>query len=74
MIESGLVEEAIRRAGTDTICPVPSLQEAYRNQCCGRVWWMIRDQLQEAGEIRAADLVQKWCGPGGGRKSGVGSK
>ena len=71
MIESRLVEEAIRRAGTDTICPVPSAEEAYLRQCCSQVWWMIRDQQQEVGETKAAGLVQKWCEPDWVRESGA---
>jgi len=35
---------------------------------------MIRDRLVEHGEVRAADLVQKWCGPDWVWKSGVGTK
>lgn len=70
----GLVEEAIQRAKTDTICPVPSAEDAYLRQCCDRVWFMIRDRLVEHGEVRAADLVQKWCGPDWVWKSGVGTK
>ena len=69
MITSGLVEEAIRRAGTDTITPVPSLQEAYLRQCCDRVWTTLRDQLAEVGETRAAALIQTWCEPEWMRKS-----
>lgn len=58
-----LVDEAIRRAGTDTICPVPTAEEAYLRQCCDRVWITIRDRLVEAGQQKAADLVQEWCEP-----------
>jgi len=63
MITTKLVDEAIRRAGTDTICPVPTAEEAYLRQCCDRVWMMIRDQFTELGELRAANLVQQWCEP-----------
>lgn len=55
-----LVDDAIQYAEGDTIGMEP---DAFLRQCCGRVWTMIRDRLEAAGEKKAAELVQDWCEP-----------
>lgn len=60
MTTPNLVDEAIRRAGTDTIGTQP---DAYLRQCCDRVWIMIRERLEAGGHTLAAALVQQWCQP-----------
>jgi hypothetical protein len=55
-----LVDAAIMKANGDTI---GTEEDAYLQQCCGNVWTMIRERLEERGEKKAAELVQIWCEP-----------
>ena len=55
-----LVDEAIQHARGDTIGVE---EDAFLRQCCGRVWWFIRDRLAAKGLKEASDLVQEWCEP-----------
>lgn len=66
MTNRTLVDEAIDHARGDTI---GMEEEAFLRQCCGRVWMLIRDRLEAAGEGRASSLVQVWCQPEWVRKS-----